>query len=153
MTSNVGGSVISKQRLGFAAEGEELGHDALEKRLLDELRKAFRPEFLNRVDEIIVFDPLTREQLTAVVDLLLAHLRELVKGQGMTLEVSAAAEEYVAEQGYDAEYGARPLKRAIQRLVENPLSSALLRGEFEEGDTDQGGPRGRLPGVHQVASL
>jgi ATP-dependent Clp protease ATP-binding subunit ClpA len=135
MTSNVGGSVISKQRLGFTAEGEELGHDALETRLLDELRKAFRPEFLNRVDEIIVFDPLTREQLTAVVDLLLTHLRDLVKGQGMTLEVSAAAEAYVVDQGYDAEYGARQLKRAIQRLVENPLSSALLRGEFEAGDT------------------
>ncbi len=135
MTSNVGGGVISKQRLGFAAEGEELGHDALEKRLLDELRKTFRPEFLNRVDEVIVFDPLSREQLTKVVDLLLANLRELVRGQGMTLAVSKAAEEYVAEQGYDAEYGARPLRRAIQRLVENPLSSALLRGQFEEGDT------------------
>ncbi|MCX6373418.1 MAG: AAA family ATPase [Actinobacteria bacterium] len=135
MTSNVGGGVISKQRLGFAAEGEELGHDALEKRLLDELRKTFRPEFLNRVDEVIVFDPLSREQLTRVVDLLLANLRELVRGQGMTLAVSKAAEEYVAEQGYDAEYGARPLRRAIQRLVENPLSSALLRGQFEEGDT------------------
>ena len=135
MTSNIGSNVISKHRLGFAAEGDELGHEGMEKRLLDELRKAFRPEFLNRVDEIIVFDPLSREQLTAVVDLLLTHLRELVKGQGMTLEVSAAAEAYVAEQGYDVEYGARPLKRAIQRLVENPLSSALLRGEFEEGDT------------------
>jgi ATP-dependent Clp protease ATP-binding subunit ClpC len=135
MTSNIGSSVIGKQRLGFAAEGDELGHDGMEKRLLDELRKTFRPEFLNRVDEIIVFDPLSRGQLTAVVDLLLTHLRELVKGQGMTLEVSKAAEEYVVEQGYDAEYGARPLKRAIQRLVENPLSSALLRGEFAEGDT------------------
>ena len=135
MTSNIGGNVISKHRLGFAAEGEELGHKDMEKRLLDELRKAFRPEFLNRVDEIIVFDPLSREQLTEVVDLLLTHLRELVKGQGMTLEVSEAAEEYVVEQGYDVEYGARPLKRAIQRLVENPLSSAVLRGEFEEGDT------------------
>jgi len=135
MTSNIGGNVISKHRLGFAAEGEELGHEDMEKRLLDELRKAFRPEFLNRVDEIIVFDPLSREQLTEVVDLLLTHLRELVKGQGMTLEVSEAAKEYVVEQGYDAEYGARPLKRAIQRLVQNPLSGALLRGEFEEGDT------------------
>ena len=135
MTSNIGGNVISKHRLGFAAEGEELGHEDMEKRLLGELRKAFRPEFLNRVDEIIVFDPLSREQLTEVVDLLLTHLRELVKGQGMTLEVSEAAKEYVVEQGYDAEYGARPLKRAIQRLVQNPLSGALLRGEFEEGDT------------------
>jgi ATP-dependent Clp protease ATP-binding subunit ClpC len=135
MTSNLGSNVISKHRLGFAAEGEELGHEDMEKRLLDELRKAFRPEFLNRVDDIIVFDPLSREQLTEVVDLLLTHLRELVKGQGMTLEVSKAAEEYVVEQGFDVEYGARPLKRAIQRLVENPLSSALLRGEFQEGDT------------------
>ncbi|HEY5388310.1 MAG TPA: AAA family ATPase, partial [Thermoleophilia bacterium] len=135
MTSNIGSNVISKHRLGFAAEGDELGHDSMEKRLLDELRKTFRPEFLNRVDEVIVFDPLSREQLTEVVDLLLTQLRELVKGQGMTLEVSKAAEEYVVEQGYDVEYGARPLKRAIQRLVENPLSSALLRGEFKAGDT------------------
>jgi len=103
--------------------------------LLDELRKAFRPEFLNRIDEIIVFDPLTRERLAEIVDLLLAHLRDLVRGQGMSLEVSQAAREYVAEQGHDPEFGARPLKRAIQRLLENPLSSELLRGRFEEGDT------------------
>jgi len=111
------------------------GHDDLEQRLLGELRKAFRPEFLNRVDEIIVFDPLTREQLAGIVDLMLEHLRDLVQGQGISLEVSQAAREYVAEQGYDVEYGARPLKRAIQRLLENPLSSELLRGRFEEGDT------------------
>ena len=110
-------------------------HDDLEKRLLEELRKSFRPEFLNRIDEVIVFDPLTREQLTEVVDLLLTHLRRLVEGQGMSLEVSREAKEFVAEQGYDAEYGARPMKRAIQRLVENPLSSALLRGRFVAGDT------------------
>ena len=135
MTSNVGSSVIGRNPLGFAAEAGGHAHEDLEKRLLEELRKSFRPEFLNRIDEIIVFDPLTREQLTEVVDLLLTHLRKLVEGQGMSLEVSRAAKEYVAEQGYDAEYGARPMKRAIQRLVENPLSSALLRGEFEEGDT------------------
>jgi len=137
MTSNVGGSVIRKQRLGFAAdEGVEGGtHEDLEKRLLEELRKSFRPEFLNRVDEIIVFDTLTREQLAEVVDLLLTHVRELMKGQGLALEVSDAARAHIAEAGYDAEYGARPLKRAIQRIVENPLSSALLRGEFHEGDT------------------
>ena len=135
MTSNIGSGVINKQRLGFASEGDVPAHDDLEQRLLGELRKAFRPEFLNRVDEIIVFDPLTREQLAAIVDLLLERLRDLVRGQGMNLQVSRTAREYVAEQGYDAEFGARPLKRAIQRLVENPLSGALLRGEFEEGDT------------------
>ena len=135
MTSNVGGGEIRKQRLGFAGGEEEGDHEHLEKRLLDELRKTFRPEFLNRVDEVIVFDPLTREQVTAIVDLLLARLRELVQARGMTLEVSAEAREYVAEHGYDAEFGARPLKRAIQRLLENPLSSELLRGRFREGDT------------------
>ena len=136
MTSNVGSGAIRKHRLGFAGEEEEEGeHAGLEKRLLEELRKSFRPEFLNRVDEIIVFDPLTREQLAEVVDLLLTHMRELMKGQGLALEVSDAARAHIAEEGYDAEYGARPLKRAIQRLVENPLSSALLRGEFHEGDT------------------
>jgi ATP-dependent Clp protease ATP-binding subunit ClpC len=135
MTSNVGSGAINKHRLGFASEGDGSSHEDLEQRLLDELRKSFRPEFLNRVDEIIVFDPLTREQLAGIVDLLLTHLRDLVRGQGMNLEVSAAAREYVADQGYDVEYGARPLKRAIQRLLENPLSSELLRGRFEEGDT------------------
>ena len=135
MTSNVGSGVIRKHRLGFTGAEEEGDHAGLEKRLLEELRKSFRPEFLNRVDEIIVFDPLTREQLAEVVDLLLTHMRELMKGQGLALEVSDAARAHIAEEGYDAEYGARPLKRAIQRLVENPLSSALLRGEFHEGDT------------------
>ena len=135
MTSNIGSSVIGKHPLGFTAEEEGRTHEDLERRLLEELRKAFRPEFLNRVDEIIVFDPLTRDELTQVVDLLLTHLRDLAEGQGMSLEVTQAAKEYVADQGYDAEFGARPLKRAIQRLIENPLSSALLRGEFTSGDT------------------
>jgi ATP-dependent Clp protease ATP-binding subunit ClpA len=136
MTSNLGSSVIGRNPLGFTGEAAgPSAHDDLEKRLLDELRKSFRPEFLNRIDEVIVFDPLTREQLTEVVDLLLTHLRRLVEGQGMSLEVTGEAEQFVAEQGYDAEYGARPMKRAIQRLVENPLSSALLRGRFVAGDT------------------
>ena len=82
-----------------------------------------------------MFDPLTHEELTQVVDLLLAHLRDLAAGQGMTLEVTQAAKEHVVDEGFDAEFGARPLKRAIQRLIENPLSSALLRGEFTAGDT------------------
>ena len=101
----------------------------------EELRKTFRPEFLNRVDEIIVFDPLNEEQLAQIVELLLGDLRQLVEGQGMRLEVTRAAEEYVAERGWDEQYGARPLRRAIQRLIQNPLSSELLRGRFHAGDT------------------
>ncbi len=128
MTSNVGGRLLSEA-------GAEVDPEETEKVLMDELRRVFRPEFLNRIDEIIVFDPLAREQLAQIVDLLLERLRVVVGGQGMKLEVSAAATEFLAEQGYDAEYGARPLKRAIQRLVENPLSGELLRGTFTEGDT------------------
>jgi ATP-dependent Clp protease ATP-binding subunit ClpC len=135
MTSNVGGRILSQDRLGFESKDAGADREDDEKRLMDELRRSFRPEFLNRIDEIIVFEPLTREQLAQVVDLLLEHLREVVKGQGMKLDVSVAARLHLAEQGYDAEYGARPLKRAIQRLLENPLSGELLRGAFAEGDT------------------
>jgi ATP-dependent Clp protease ATP-binding subunit ClpC len=135
MTSNVGSSMISRRPVGFAPEGGETTRDDFEKRLLDELRQAFRPEFLNRVDEIIVFDPLSREQLEQIVDLLLAHLRTLINGQAMSLDVAEEARALIAERGYDQEYGARPLKRAIQRLVESPLSNELLRGAFHEGDT------------------
>ncbi len=135
MTSNLGSALIGKQQLGFAPEAGERTHEDFETRLLDELRKSFRPEFLNRVDEIIVFDPLDKEQLAQIVELLLGDLRQLVEGQGMYLEVTAAAEEYVAEHGWDEQYGARPLRRAIQRLIQNPLSSELLRGRFHAGDT------------------
>ncbi len=135
MTSNVGTSIIGKNQLGFApGDGAPPSREDFEKRLMDELRKSFRPEFLNRIDEVIVFDPLDKVQLAQIVELLLAHLRRQVEAQGMQLEVTESAAEYIAEHGYDAEYGARPLRRAIQRLVENPLSSALLRGEFHEGD-------------------
>ncbi len=147
MTSNVGGSLIRQNTLGFApGDGGPPSHEDFEKRLLDELRKTFRPEFLNRIDEIIVFDPLDRGQLEHIVDLLLTHVRDLVEGQGMHLEVTEAAKARILDEGYDTAYGARPLRRAIQRLVENPLSSELLRGRFSEGDTItvDAGPDGAL---------
>jgi ATP-dependent Clp protease ATP-binding subunit ClpC len=136
MTSNVGTSFIEKNALGFARAPEGTRtHEELEKSLLDELKKSFRPEFINRVDEIVVFDPLTRDEMAAIVDLMLASVRDVVAGQGMQLNVSDAAKALLAEQGYDAQFGARPLRRAIQRLIENPLSSELLRGTFVAGDT------------------
>jgi ATP-dependent Clp protease ATP-binding subunit ClpC len=135
MTSNVGSETIAKQPLGFTAKiGSPEGAD-LEQRLLEELRKAFRPEFLNRVDEIIVFKRLTVEQLEQIVDLLLGRLRGLAMGQAMGLQVTEEARRFLVERGTDVQYGARPLKRAIQRYVENPLSSELLRGTFGPGDT------------------
>jgi len=104
-------------------------------RSLDAMRDQFRPEFLNRIDEIVVLHPLTREQLGAIVDLQLARLRKRLAERGLSIELTSGAKELVAEAGWDPTYGARPLKRALQRLIENPLALALLEGSFAEGDT------------------
>jgi ATP-dependent Clp protease ATP-binding subunit ClpC len=129
MTSNVGAELIPD------AETMERDYEAVEARLMDALGQTFRPEFLNRIDETIVFHGLARAELEQIVDLLLESVRRQVAGQGMRLEVSAEARRFIADTGYDPQFGARPLRRAIQRLVENPLSAALLRGQFVEGDT------------------
>jgi ATP-dependent Clp protease ATP-binding subunit ClpB len=104
-------------------------------RSADQMREIFRPEFLNRIDEIIEFHPLTREQLAEIVELQLVRIRDRLAARGISIELTDAAKEYLAEAGWDPTYGARPLKRALQRLVENPLALRLLEGEFEEGDT------------------
>ena len=104
-------------------------------RSADELRERFRPEFLNRVDEIVEFKPLSREQIAEIVELQLERLRDRLAERQITLELTDAAKEALAEAGWDPAYGARPLKRAIQRLVENPLALRLLEGEFADGDT------------------
>jgi ATP-dependent Clp protease ATP-binding subunit ClpB len=99
------------------------------------LREFFRPEFLNRVDEVVVFHPLTRDQIADIVELQLARLRERLSDRGLSLELTDEAKELIAEAGWDPSYGARPLKRALQRMVENPLALRLLEGDFGEGDT------------------
>jgi ATP-dependent Clp protease ATP-binding subunit ClpB len=99
------------------------------------LREFFRPEFLNRVDEVVVFHPLTRDQIADIVELQLARLRERLSDRGLSLELTDEAKELIAEAGWDPTYGARPLKRALQRMVENPLALRLLEGDFGEGDT------------------
>ncbi|TML98781.1 MAG: ATP-dependent chaperone ClpB [Actinobacteria bacterium] len=104
-------------------------------RSADALSDRFRPEFLNRIDEIVEFEPLSREQLAEIVELQLARLRERLAERGLGLELTDEAKELVAEAGWDPTYGARPLKRALQRLIENPLALRLLEGEFAEGDT------------------
>jgi ATP-dependent Clp protease ATP-binding subunit ClpB len=100
----------------------------------DELRATFRPEFLNRIDEVVLFQPLTREQLAEIVELQLRRLEARLAERGIRIELTPAAKEFLAEAGWDPTYGARPLKRAIQRLVENPLALRLLEGDFVEGD-------------------
>jgi ATP-dependent Clp protease ATP-binding subunit ClpB len=104
-------------------------------RSADDLRDRFRPEFLNRIDEIVEFKPLTREQIADIVELQLQRLRDRLAERGLSLEITEAAKEVVAEAGWDPTYGARPLKRAIQRLIENPLAVRLLEADFEAGDT------------------
>ena len=136
MTSNVGATAERIGTLGFVAgrDEEKSNYERMKTRVMEELRKAFRPEFLNRIDDTIVFHSLTREHLEQIVDLMLDYLRKQLKEKDMELEVTMPAKDYLAENGYDPTYGARPLRRAIQRLVENPLSERILQKEFEEGD-------------------
>jgi ATP-dependent Clp protease ATP-binding subunit ClpB len=101
----------------------------------DEMRAVFRPEFLNRIDEIVVFHSLTREQLSEIVELQLRRLEQRLAERGIRIDLTDAAKEFVADAGWDPTYGARPLKRALQRLVENPLALRLLDGDFGDGDT------------------
>jgi ATP-dependent Clp protease ATP-binding subunit ClpB len=104
-------------------------------RSAEAMREHFRPEFLNRIDEIVVFEALSREQLGEIADLQLERLRARLAERRLSLELTDAAKEVLAEAGWDPSYGARPLKRALQRLVENPLAQRLLAGEFADGDT------------------
>ncbi len=137
MTSNVGSQEILKHGLiGFSlAGGDRAGDNDMRRRLLDELGRTFRPEFLNRIDDIIVFNNLREEDLRRIVDLQLARVAALLAGRGIGLEVAPEAKELVVEQGYDRQFGARPMKRSIQRLIQDPLALALLEGRFGEGDT------------------
>jgi ATP-dependent Clp protease ATP-binding subunit ClpB len=109
-------------------------HERLTETVMQAVRATFRPEFLNRIDEIVIFHQLTREHLAEIVDIQLRHVVERLAERGFQLEVSEAAREYLAEVGYDPDFGARPLKRAIQRELQDPLALQLLSGEFHEGD-------------------
>ena len=131
MTSNVGSGVITS----YAGRAEEAGtYEAMKRQVTDALRLQFRPEFLNRVDEVIVFHALTDADLTAIVDLLLADLGRRLAAQDLALELTPAARALIAREGHDPAFGARPLKRTIQRLVENPFARALVEGRFKPGD-------------------
>ncbi|HYO44657.1 MAG TPA: ATP-dependent chaperone ClpB [Candidatus Limnocylindrales bacterium] len=130
MTSNIG----SQQIMAFAGRPGGEDYESMKRRVTDDLRGAFRPEFLNRIDEIIVFHALTDAELVAIVDLLLAELQQRIAANDLTLEVTAAARTLIVREGTDPAFGARPLKRTIQRLVENPFARALLSGTFRPGD-------------------
>ena len=127
MTSNIGSQYI--------VSAGTTAWDVVEERVRDELRSHFRPEFLNRVDDIIVFRPLSKDDLVRIVDLQLIHLEHLLEQRGLRLDVTPEARELLAEHGYDPVYGARPLKRVIQRELQNRIALALLEGTFKEGHT------------------
>jgi ATP-dependent Clp protease ATP-binding subunit ClpB len=131
MTSNIGSPLIVQA----GAQVDDRAWLAVEERVRDELRNHFRPEFLNRVDDIIVFRPLSRDDLAEIVDIQLRHLERLLAGRHLRLEVTPEAREFLADRGYDPVYGARPLKRVIQRELQNPIALEVLEGTFGEGDT------------------
>jgi ATP-dependent Clp protease ATP-binding subunit ClpC len=135
MTSNVGSQhLVSDRQFGFTSR-DGVDFRETERRAMDALQRSFRPEFLNRIDEIIVFQPLTKEDVLKIVDILLTRLNKHLESQKISVEVTEAAKEFLAEQGYDPKFGARPLARAIRRYIENPLSGRIIGGEFNPDDT------------------
>ncbi len=143
MTSNVGARQITEGRkLGFGADeareedsGSEAAYRRIKSKVMDELKKTFRPEFLNRVDGVVVFHPLSNEDIEAIVDLEIGRVAEQLQTKGVNLRVTDAVRKALAREGYDPAYGARPLRRAIQHLIEDPLAEHVLSGKFSEGDT------------------
>ena len=133
MTSNLGTRDLRKANLGFTKNDEALSYERMKEKVTESLKEHFRPEFLNRVDEVIVFHELSKGEVTKIVDLMVARVAVQLESQGMGLEVTVDAKHYLADKGYDPELGARPLRRAIQRLVEDPLSERLLLKEFKAG--------------------
>ena len=136
MTSNLGAEQIrSDASVGFRSTDGGITYEEMKNRVLSELKRHFRPEFLNRLDEVIVFHPLSREEIKQIVDRMLEEERKLLSEKDIKLEVTQEARDLIVEEGYDPDFGARPLRRAIQRLIENPLSEEILRGKFKDGDT------------------
>ncbi len=135
MTSNLGTQNLRKPALGFQRATAELTYEKMKERVTEELKRHFRPEFLNRIDEIIVFHELSTEEVKAIVDLMIRRVVTHLESQDVGLELTDAAKTVLVRKGYDPALGARPLRRAIQRLVEDPLSEKILWKEFEAGDT------------------
>jgi ATP-dependent Clp protease ATP-binding subunit ClpC len=141
MTSNTGVELIKRDMtFGFSAskggnKARQQSYEGMKEKVMNEVKKTFRPEFLNRLDEIIVFHELTEEQLRNIVDLMVKDLQRRLAERKLGVELTEKAKTWLAKEGYDPIYGARPLRRAIEHSVENPLSTRLLRGEFKEGDT------------------
>jgi ATP-dependent Clp protease ATP-binding subunit ClpC len=135
MTSNVGARDIMKGKtLGFAQQDSSTTFEKMAEKVRDEINKVFNPEFLNRLDDVIVFHPLNRQHIAAIVDILFTQVSKRLGEEGFTIHRTDAATEFLVDRGYDEQFGARPLKRAIQRFVEDPLSEKILTGDVAKGD-------------------
>ena len=136
MTSNVGASSLkSSKRMGFTStDNDDEDYQNMKERVMEQMKHTFRPEFLNRIDETIVFHSLNEKHLGEIIDLLMAEVNERIKDNGYSLEISGEAKELILKEGFDLDYGARPLKRAIQRLVEDNVAEEILKGTVTEGD-------------------
>src|SRR5918997_1334414 len=138
MTSNIGASEIARNTpLGFAVSDDETGitYEDMKQRIMGELKKVFRPEFLNRIDDVIVFHKLQKDEIKQIIDLLLLRIREQLAERDLQLDLTEGAEDVLVDKGWDPAMGARPLRRAIQRYVEDPLADEVLRSSFEPGST------------------
>ncbi|MDP3919678.1 MAG: ATP-dependent Clp protease ATP-binding subunit [Candidatus Omnitrophota bacterium] len=133
MTSNVGADLVRKAGIGFGTKEDDVNYDKLKTKLLDETKKVFRPEFLNRVDDIVVFHPLARQDLEQIINIELEEVKSRLREKGMELELTAEVNKFLIDKGYDPVYGARPLKRVLQRYIENVLAEEILSGKFESG--------------------
>ena len=136
MTSNLGAEqIVRGSNLGFQAEKEgTLSYEEMKNRVMSELKRSFRPEFLNRLDEVIVFHALNKKEVKKIVDMLLEEKKELLEEREMNIEITQEARNLIAQEGYDPDFGARPLRRAIQKLIDNSLSEEILKGRFKEGE-------------------
>ncbi len=134
MTSNLGTADLRKANVGFGKSDEAVSYERMKEKVTDALKQHFRPEFLNRIDEVIVFHELSKDEVIEIVDLMMRRVAVQLEGQGIGIEITQAAKHLLAERGYDPTLGARPLRRAIQRLVEDPLSERLLYKEFRAGE-------------------
>ena len=135
MTSNVGATFLRKSALGFGAADEDAGYEKMKERIMDELKRTFRPEFLNRVDDAIVFHSLSREHIREIVDIMLEELNRRIVEHNLRVEVTDAAKERLVQEGFDPAFGARPLRRVIQKRLEDGISEEMLQGKVQPGNT------------------
>jgi ATP-dependent Clp protease ATP-binding subunit ClpC len=135
MTSNVGSDTIKKQStMGFSPITDEGSYEKMRERILEEARKTFRPEFLNRLDDLIVFRSFTKPDLIQILGLEVEKVLERLRHKNLKLELDEKAKDFLVEKGYDPQYGARPMRRSVERFFEDPLAEEILKGNLHEGD-------------------